>query len=172
MGQAAPAPSEYAAYYGGYVNLVAGDDVVAALERQTLETLALVRGLPEARGDFRYAEGKWSVKELIGHIIDGERVFTYRALRFARGDETPLPGFEQDDFVEHGNHNARTLADLADEYEAVRGATLALFRSFDDAAWQRSGVASDNEMSVRAAAYVTAGHELHHVKILRERYLS
>ena len=167
-----PALNEYASYYGGYVNIVPDGDIMARLTQQMPATLTLWRGLSPEQGDWRYAPEKWSVKELCGHIIDGERVFAYRALRFARGDQTPLPGFEQDDFIAHANFAARSLNDLADEYEAVRRATIALLGSFDDAAWQRSGVASDNAMSVRAIAYVIAGHELHHLKILRERYLT
>lgn len=167
-----PAPNEYAPYYGGYMNIVPDGDIVALLTQQMPATLALIRGLAEEQGSWRYAPEKWSIKELCGHIIDAERVFAYRALRFARGDQTPLPGFEQDDFIAHANFAARSLNDLADEYEAVRRATIALLGSLDDAAWQRSGIASENEMSVRALAYGIAGHELHHLKILRERYLT
>jgi hypothetical protein len=108
---------------------------------------------------------------LVGHLIDAERVFAYRALRFARGDRTPLPGFEQDDYVAGGNFDARTLADLTDELEQVRRATLALLRPLDAERWRRTGTASDNEVSVRALAHIIAGHELHHLRILRERYL-
>jgi hypothetical protein len=168
---AKPAATEHAPYYSRYIDLVAGNDVVAALTQQAEDALVLLRGLDETQGDFRYAPEKWSIKELIGHINDAERIFAYRVLCFARGDTTPLPGFEQDDYIAGGNFAARTLDDLIGEYEAVRSATLALLRSFDDTAWQRRGTASDNEMTARAAAYVIAGHELHHVKILRERYL-
>ena len=108
---------------------------------------------------------------MIGHLADAERVFSYRALRIARGDQTPLPGFEQDDYVIRGAFDERRLADLAQEFSAVRAATLSLFRSFDDAAWTRRGVVSNNEISVRALAYLTAGHELHHLDILKKRYL-
>ena len=168
---AKPAPEEYASDYAGYVGQVGAENVLEALARNGAETAALARGWPAEKGDYRYAEGKWSVKELIGHIIDCERVFAYRALCIARGDTTPLPGFEQDPYVANGNFAARTVANLADEFESVRRATLSLLHSLDETAWARRGVASENEITVRALAYITAGHEIHHVKILRERYL-
>lgn len=168
---ARPDAGEYAPYYEKYVSLVPAGDVVEILEGQMAETRALLRGLSEEQGASRYEPGKWSVKELVGHLVDGERVFAYRALRFARGDRTPLPGFEQDDYVAGGNFDARTLADLTDELEQVRRATLALLRPLDAEAWRRRGTASDNEVSVRALAHIIAGHELHHLRILRERYL-
>jgi len=166
-----PERSEYAPSYEGYVSRVPDGDIVAALAKQLEETLALIRGIPESRGDYRYAEGKWSIKELLGHVIDSERVFAYRALRFARGDSTPLSGFEQDDFVKGADFNKRTLADLAKEYEYVRRATICLFESLEDRAWERRGTANNNDVSVRALAFIMAGHERHHVEILRTRYL-
>lgn len=168
---AKPAPADYAPYFSRYIDLVTSDDIITTLQEQMFGTIALLRGLSEGQGDLRYAPEKWSVKELIGHIIDTERIFAYRALRFARGDRTALAGFEQDDYITHGNFAARTLADLTEEYETVRRATLTLFRPLDAEAWQRRGVANDWEMSAQAAAYAIAGHELHHLKILRERYL-
>ena len=166
-----PQASEYAPYYERYISKVPDGDIVGTLGRQLEETLALIRGIPEARGDFRYAEGKWSIKELLGHVIDSERVFAYRALRFGRGDTTPLSGFEQDDFVRGADFNKRSLSDLAEEYEHVRRATLSLFGSLDASAWDRRGTANDNEVSVRGLAFIVAGHERHHVEILRTRYL-
>ncbi|MDT5158881.1 MAG: hypothetical protein QOC61_1044 [Acidobacteriota bacterium] len=168
---AKPEANEYAPYYEKYVSLVPATDVIETLERQARETLALLRAIPEERGGHAYEPGKWSIKQVVGHIVDGERVFVYRALRFARGDRTPLPGFEQDDYVAGADFDSRSLASLLDEFEAVRGATLSLFRSLDSESWRRAGVASDNEVSVRALAYITAGHEAHHIRILRERYL-
>jgi hypothetical protein len=168
---AKPEANEYAPYYEKYVSLVPDAEVVGTLERQAEETLALLRAVPEERGGHAYEPGKWSIKQVVGHIIDGERVFVYRALRFARGDRTPLPGFEQDDYVAAADFDSRSLASLLDEFAAVRRATLSLFRSLDAESWRRTGVASDNEVSVRALAYITAGHEAHHVRILRERYL-
>jgi hypothetical protein len=167
---ARPAPTEYAPYYERYVSLVAGE-VVETLERQGAETCALLRGLSEEQGDSRYAPGKWSAKELIGHVIDTERVFAYRLLRFARGDRTPLEGFDQGPYVANSNAAARTVQSLAAEFEHVRAATLDLVRGLDDAAWSRAGVANGNEITVRALAHIMAGHEAHHIGILRGRYL-
>jgi uncharacterized damage-inducible protein DinB len=168
-----PEATEYAPYYGKYVSLVAGDDdILRALSDQLSETLALLGSVPESEAGFRYAAGKWSVKELVGHMIDGERIFAYRALRFARNDPTPLPGFEQDDYIQNASFDACTLGALAAEFESVRRATLFLFEHLDAEAWMRTGVASESEASVRALAYIIAGHELHHVGVLRDRYLS
>jgi hypothetical protein len=166
-----PSSSEYPAYAEAYVSRVPDGDIVETLGKQLDDTLALVRSIPEARGDFRYEEGKWTIKEVIGHIIDGERVFAYRALRFARGDETPLSGFEQDDYVRGGAFDKRSLSDLANEYEHVRRSTIALFANLDAEAWSRRGSANNNETSVRGVAFIVAGHERHHIEILRTRYL-
>ena len=167
---ARPAPTEYAPYYERYVSLVAGD-VLETLERQGAETASLLGGLTEEQGGARYAPGKWSVKELVGHLIDTERVFAYRLLRVARGDRTPIEGFDQDPYVANSNADARTVGSLAEEFGHVRAATIALARSLDAAAWSRSGVANENEVTARALAHIVAGHEAHHVRILRERYL-
>ena len=168
---AASDPTEYAPYYGRYITLVGGDDVVAALEDQPRETLALLSTLSEEQGDYRYAPGKWSVKEMLGHVIDTERVLTYRALRFARNDRTPLASFEQDDYVRAGDFADCRLADLIEEFVCVRRASLWFFRQLSAEAWMRRGIASGNEVSVRAIAYIVAGHELHHRQVLREKYL-
>jgi hypothetical protein len=165
-----PDSAEFAPYYGKYVSLVTAADVLAALSSQIGNTVAALRRCPEHRSRYRYGPGKWSIREVVGHMIDSERIFAYRALRFARGDETPLPGFEQDDFVANGPHDACPLSSLVDEFIAVRQATILMFRNLQPEAWSRAGVASDNRMSVRAAAYVIAGHELHHMSILRDRY--
>ena len=166
-----PAPDEYAPYYARYVKLVPDGPIVETLRNQIAETAGLLSALPEAKGDHRYEPGKWSVKEVIGHLIDGERVFSYRALRFARRDETPLPGFEQDLFVSAGEFGRRTLRSLLEEFGAVSEATLHLYRHLDEEALSRSGIASENRMSVRALAWVIAGHERHHRGVLQERYL-
>ena len=165
-----PEPAEYAEFYANYVSKVPGTDVLSVLESQRLQMVQLFAGRSERDGSFRYAAGKWTVKEVLGHITDTERIFTYRALRIARGDQTPLPGFEQDDFVKNGAFSERTLADLADEFALVRSASLALFRSFPEQAWPRRGVASQKEVTVRALAFITAGHQIHHRIILEERY--
>jgi hypothetical protein len=165
-----PEPTEYAEFYGTYVSKVPGNDVLGVLESQRVQMLQLFAGRSERDGSFRYAPGKWTVKEALGHITDTERIFTYRALRIARGDQTPLPGFEQDDFVKNGAFGERTLAGLAEEFALVRGASLALFRSFTEESWPRKGIASQKEVSVRALAFITAGHQIHHRLILEERY--
>lgn len=167
-----PEANEYAPYYGKYIALVPEGDVVSTLSRQLEDTLALLGGLAEAQGDSRYEPGKWSIKELVGHVIDGEKIFGHRAFRFARGDEQPLPGFEQDDYVRAAGFDNRRLQDLTKEFELVRGANLYLFRSLDERAWLRHGTASDARVSVRAIAYIMAGHVTHHLNILRTRYLS
>jgi|SRR5580658_103379 hypothetical protein len=167
---AAPDASEYAPYYGKYIALVGGHDIVAALEDQPHDTLALLSDLTDEEGNYRYAPDKWSIKEMLGHLIDAERVFSYRALRFARNDRTPLASFEQDDYVRSGNFADCRLADLIEEFVAVRRATVWLFRQLSAEAWMRCGIASDNPVSVRAVAYIIAGHELHHRRILKEKY--
>jgi len=165
-----PETSEYAGYYASYIAKVPGSDVLSVLESQRLQMLQLFAGRSERDGSFRYAPGKWTVKEVLGHIVDTERVFTYRALRFARADQTPLPGFEQEDYVRSGAFGARTLADLAEEFGVVRGASIGLFRSFKEDVWVRRGKADGKEVSVRALAFITTGHQIHHRIILEERY--
>jgi DinB superfamily len=167
-----PEPGEYAAYYETYISLVPGDDIAAALETQRVHTMQLFAGRSEREGNFRYAPDKWTVKDVLGHITDSERILVYRALRIARGDRTPIEGFEQDDYVRGAGFNERAIANLVEEYADVRSATLALFRSLSNEAWLRRGTANKNEVSVRALAYMTAGHELHHRQILEERYFS
>jgi uncharacterized damage-inducible protein DinB len=166
-----PDSNEYAPYYGKYLALVPAGDVVETLSRQLDETLSLLRGLSEDQAASRYAPGKWSIKEVVGHVLDTERIFGHRAFRFARNDQQPLPGFEQDGYVATAAFGNRRLSDLADEFEHLRRANLCLFASLDETAWLRRGVASDNEVSVRALAFIMAGHEAHHMQIVRERYL-
>jgi len=165
-----PAPTEYAQHYVGYVERVPEGDVLDHLARQIEETRALLRDLPPSRAVHRYATGKWSVAEVVGHVADAERIFAYRTLRFARGDATPLESFDENAYVPAGSFDRRTLTDLVDELTAVRHATLALLRGIPAEAFARTGVASGRSVSARALAYIIAGHELHHVAILRERY--
>jgi hypothetical protein len=141
------------------------------LSSQIGETLALLRGLPESVATYRYAPDKWSVNEMIGHMIDTEKIFAYRALRFARADKTPVPGYEQDDYVRNSAFNSYPLSELASELETVRRSTLYFLRHLEDEAWARRGLANNAEVSVRALAYIIAGHELHHREMLRTRYL-
>jgi hypothetical protein len=165
-----PAAGEHAAYFSKYIDLVPDGDIVGALWSQIGGTLAMLRGISDADSLKRYAPGKWSIREAIGHLNDAERIFAYRALRIARGDQTPLPGFEQDDYIAPGKFDTRTWSSLVDEFEIIRAGSLALFRGLDEEAWQRKGTASGNPMSVRALAYIIAGHERHHVNVLHEKY--
>jgi uncharacterized damage-inducible protein DinB len=167
-----PQPGEYAPYYERYVSLVQGEDILSTLDQQRRETMLLLSCRDDDEGDFRYAPGKWSAKEVLGHVCDTERIFAYRALRFSRADATPLEGFEQDDYVRNGAFSQRPLSDLVEDFIAVRRATLSLLRNLDEAAWVRRGTANKNEVSVRALAYIIAGHELHHRRILEEKYFS
>jgi hypothetical protein len=166
-----PQAGEYAPYYEKYLTLVKSNDILATLEDQRRQTLLLLSGRSEADGDLRYAPDKWSVKEVLGHINDTERVMSYRALRISRGDATPMEGFEQDDYVRNGPFARRPLSDLIEDFIAVRRATVSLFRNLDEASWTRRGVANKNEVTVRALAYIIAGHEVHHRRVLEEKYL-
>ncbi|MBI5852159.1 MAG: DinB family protein [Planctomycetes bacterium] len=165
-----PERSEYATYYGGYVDLVPEGDVLAQLRCLGVATLDLLESLDDVRAAHRYAPGKWSIKQLLGHVIDGERVFAHRALAIARQDPADQPSMEQDDWMAAVDFDRRSWASLVAEYRAVRAATLALFESFDAETSLRRGRASGNPFTVRALVYVVAGHELHHLRVLRERY--
>jgi uncharacterized damage-inducible protein DinB len=167
---ARPEPGEYAPFYETYISKVKGNNILSILEAQRLQMAQLFAAHTERDGNFRYAPDKWTVKEVLGHVTDSERIFAYRALRIARGDQTPLSGFEQDDYVRGGNFGERSLADLAEEFVLVRAANIAFFKSLQKDAWLRRGVANKNEVSVRALAFIVAGHELHHRQILEERY--
>ena len=164
-----PAPDEFAPYYARYIAQV-GDDALAALRSGGAATPRLLSGVSEPQAMFRYAEGKWSVKQVLGHIMDIERVFAYRALSVARGDTTPLPGMDENQWMPVARFDRRTLPDLLTEYVAVRAASVALFASFDEEDLLRRGTASGHPVSVRSLAHMMAGHEAHHVGILRERY--
>lgn len=165
-----PRPGELAPHYQGYVDEAGEHDPLAALESGLAETRALVLEFGEARGGHRYAPGKWSVREIVGHLSDGERIFAYRAFRMARGDETPLASFDEDAYVAASGYDRRTLADLLDEFTHLRHASLALFRTLDERAWERTGTASDKSFVVCAFPWIMVGHENHHRRVLRERY--
>lgn len=171
MTQKRPREGDYALYYEKYVALVPGGDFLEILREQQRELLRLLSPLTEQQAEYRYGPGKWSIKEVIGHISDAERIFAYRLLRIARGDQTPLSSFEQEGYIQTGNFSARKLSDLLQEFSTVREATISLIRSLDDAAWLRRGTASQKEVSVLALAFIIAGHERHHRLILEERYL-
>lgn len=165
-----PPAAEYDSYYERYISLVQGENIIDALEEQRRQTMLLLSGRSEADGDSRYAPGKWSAKEVLGHVNDTERIFAYRALRISRGDRTPIEGFEQDDYVRNGPFARCQLENLIEDFIGVRRATLALFRNLDAEAWMRRGIANNKEVSVRAIAYTIAGHELHHRRILEQQY--
>lgn len=165
-----PAQGEYDEYYDKYIRRVPDGDITETLVRQVVATIEPLRALDDARANHAYAAGKWSVKEVIGHLCDAERVFAHRALRFARSDTTPLPGFDENAYVPAGQFGERSLNDLLDELLAVRAATVALFRHLPRAAWTRTGSANGVAVSVRALAWIAAGHELHHRALLEERY--
>jgi uncharacterized damage-inducible protein DinB len=167
-----PQASEYDSYWERYISLVSGEDILPVLEQQRRDTLLLLSGRSEEDGQLRYAAGKWSVKELIGHICDSERILAYRALRIARADATPIDGFEQDDYVRNAPFNRCLLSDLIEDFIAVRRATISLLRTFDEQAWLRRGTANQKQTTVRAIAYVIAGHELHHRRVLEAKYFT
>lgn len=167
----APQAEEYAPYYGRYISLVPAADILGLLEQQVDETHKLLSVISEPQAEFRYAPGKWSIKQVLGHMVDTERIMSYRALRIARGDQTPIPGFEQDDYVLNGPFERCTFSILLEDFSTLRKATLTLFRNLDSENWNRRGVAAGNEVTVRALAYIIAGHEVHHCNVLRAKYL-
>lgn len=167
-----PAPDEYADFYAGYIAKVPDGDILELLTAQLAELTELLSELPSERQDYRYAPGKWSVKEMLGHLVDAERIFSYRALSIARGDTQPLPGMDQDGYAAGTDFDARSFESLLEEFRHLRQANLLLFASFDGATLQRRGTASGNPFSVRALIHVTAGHVQHHIDQLRLRYLS
>jgi len=167
-----PRADEHIDYYARYIAKVPEGDLISMLREQAVETMNLLQDLPPAKADYAYAPGKWTIKQVVGHITDAERVFGYRALRFARQDSTELPGFDENAYVDHANFNERTLIDLLDELQVVRASTIQFAKNLDPAAYERRGSANGNQISVRALLYIIAGHERHHVELLRERYLS
>lgn len=166
-----PEPAEYSPHFAGYVARVPPGDIVQILQNQLAQTLRMLRPLSEAQGGFAYAPGKWSIKEVIGHMADTERVMGYRALYFARNDVTPLPSFDENEWAPEGRFGDRTMLSLMDELAAVRAASVALFAGLPDVAWLRGGEVMQHRTTVRALACIMAGHELHHRNGLRERYL-
>lgn len=168
---ARPLTGEFPDHFEGYINEVPEGSVLALLQAQIEEAQASFGSLTEEQGSFRYAEGKWSLKEVLGHISDTERVMSYRLLRIARGDTTPLPGFEEELFVSHANFDNRTVQDLLDEFAVVRTSTISLVKHLTDEAWLRVGSYSGDNGSARGLVYIIAGHALHHFKIINERYI-
>jgi hypothetical protein len=166
-----PENNEYPLYYARYVNLIEDGDIVSVLDQQKLNMTRLLNSIGEEAAGFRYAADKWSIKEVLGHIMDVERVFLYRALRFARKDDTPLAEFNQDKYIAAANFDSRTLISLSDEYRAMREYTILFFSGLDSTMFDNLGIASEQSFSVRAIAYIIAGHELHHIHILNDKYL-
>ena len=166
-----PQTTEAASYYFKYIDLVTSDEIVPAMEQQMSEMLQFLSGISEEQSLHSYAPGKWTIREVLNHVNDGERVFSARAFWFGRGFTDALPSFEQDVAVEMAHANNTSWADLIEEFKIVRLATLAFFKTLPEEAWERIGVASDNPVSVRAIAYLIAGHVVHHKQVLQEKYL-
>lgn len=165
-----PKPEEYGEYYQAYIDQVGSGDILEILKDQMHETYTLINTLTSKQARYQYADGKWTVKEVIGHLIDSERIFAYRGLCFARDETKSLPGFDQDAYVAEGNFRERSLQSLGDEYFSLRNSTIVMFDSFTENILLRKGTANDNTFSVRALAYIIAGHEKHHLKVLEDNY--
>lgn len=166
-----PDTSEYFHYYGNYINRVKTNNLINALQENENDFISLSKTIPEQKANYKYADGKWTVKEVIRHLSDAERIFAYRALTFARNDKNPLPGFEENDYVPESNCANQTLSEIAEEWVSVRAATIALFKSFTSEMSLRKGLANGKEISVRALGFVIVGHTVHHAEVIRERYL-
>lgn len=166
-----PEKNEYAEFYAGYVGLVAEVNIVDALQNQVDDLKEVFSGISEEQGAFAYQTGKWTIKELLGHLIDGERVFSYRALRISRQDQTPLAGFEENSYVANADFGGRTIADMLEELTLLRQSNVIFFDNLSENAWLYSGMASDASVSVRALGYIMVGHVSHHINILQTRYL-
>jgi hypothetical protein len=166
-----PEAGDYAPYYENYIKLIEGDDILKILNDQSKRTQDILNSFSEHKGNFRYADGKWTVKEVVGHLLDTERVFAYRALCIARGEKKSLPGYEQDDYVKEGNFNGRELFELNYDFRLLRESNLLLFRSFTPEIMKRKGFANENSITVLALLFIIAGHEKHHMKVLREKYI-
>ncbi|MFP3719919.1 DinB family protein [Niallia circulans] len=165
-----PAISDYPEHYREYIGLVPEGDIIAIINAQIEETVAYIKE-NEDRRDFRYAEGKWSLIEVVGHMSDTERIQAYRLMRIARGDKTPLAGYDDEDYVENAHFSTRTIDDLLEELVAVRKSTVSLLKGLPEDAWENRGFANNGEFTVMALAYIIAGHELHHLKLIKERYM-
>lgn len=166
-----PDKNDYAPFYAGYVDALEGDNGIDILVSQSTATQELLNSFSESKGNYTYSEGKWTVKEVVGHLMDAERVFAYRAVCIARGEKKPLPGYDQDEYVKTGNFNKRQLFDLNYEFRLLRESNILLFKGFDEYMMNQRGTANDKEVTVRALLFIIAGHEKHHMKILKERYL-
>lgn len=165
-----PLEGDYAPFYAGYIKNVP-DDVIKTLEEQLHSTNSFLKSIPQDKINFRYAEGKWNIKEIVGHLIDNERIMAYRALSISRNEKQSLPPFEQDDYVRESNYSKRDYTDLIEELKKVRESNLLMFKSFSEEILDRRGIANNTEVTVRSILFIIAGHELHHINIIKERYL-
>ena len=166
-----PSNGDYAPFYAGYIKNVP-DDVIKALEDQLYLTNTFFKAIPADKIDYRYAEGKWSIKEIVGHLIDNERIMSYRALSISRNETQSLPGFDENDYMRESNYSKRNYYDIVDELRKVRESNLPMFKSFSEEILDRRGVANNSEVTVRALLFIIAGHEIHHINIVKERYLN
>ncbi|MBL7889471.1 MAG: DinB family protein [Bacteroidia bacterium] len=166
-----PQVNEHPAYYTHYIGLVKGDNILKQLEDQVIDIQAIISEIPEEKESYAYALGKWTIKEVLGHIVDTERIMAYRALRFARKDKTALPGFDENEYVANSDYNNRTLYDIAHEFAIVRESNLALFKHFNEEALDQRGTANNNEATVRAILFMIAGHANHHLNVIKTKYL-
>ena len=167
-----PIESEYAPYYQGYIDQVNENEILPVLRSQMDDLDVLLDRVTPEKETFAYSEGKWSIREIVGHLIDGERVFGYRAFCIGRGEKQNLPGFDQDEYMLAAPYNQIDLEDLLSELRLIRLGNMAMFRTFDEASWSRVGTANGNQITARALAFIMAGHVRHHMNVLRERYLS
>ncbi len=168
---ARPAQSEYPVYYHTYISKAEGNDLIALLKKGNEDLQAFISALPTNKGDYRYQPDKWSVKEILIHLMDAERIFAYRALRFSRGDRTGLPGFDENEYVPNCDASSRSIENILTEYQALRASSISFFENLTHDMLIRSGIANGEEISVRALAYIIAGHEVHHLSVIKERYL-
>ena len=166
-----PSSGDYSSYYENYLKLIKGDDILRILNEQNKSTQDILNSFSEHRGNYRYTDGKWTVKEVVGHLLDTERIFAYRALCIARGEKKSLPGFNQDDYVSEGNFNRRELFEITYEYRLLRESNLLLFRSFTPEMLKLKGFANESSVSVLAILFIIAGHEKHHMNVLKEKYM-
>jgi len=166
-----PTKNDYPDYAQKYLDLIEGDDIISILHQSSKELTDVINSFPESKGDYSYDKDKWTVKQVIGHLMDTDRIFAYRALSIARGEKQPLPSFDQNIYVLNGNFNKKSLAELSYEYRLLRESNLLLFRSFDSLIYQNRGIAAGSEVTVLGIMFMVAGHQKHHIKILKEKYL-
>lgn len=166
-----PAKTDYAEYYQKYIDLIEGDDIIHILVSLNNEASDVFNSFPQSKGNFSYAEGKWTVKEVTGHMMDTDRIFAYRALAIARGEKQSLPSFDQNEYVKNGKFSNRELSDLTYEYRLVRESNLLMFKGFDQSVYSNRGIAAGNEVTVLALMWMIAGHQKHHLNMLRQKYL-